>query len=93
MHLILIEVWRGACRDRVLREVLHRGSQKVDLARAILDGAATEWWFAPLDIGQQLYVPRDRNLPDPDQLIAPDTPLRVVNATLRGMREDSSHPH
>lgn len=70
----LIEVWRGADRDRVLPEVLHRGSQKVDLAQAILEETATEWWFAPLDIGQQLYVPRDGNLPDPDQLIAPDTP-------------------
>ena len=67
----LTEVWR-ADRDRIRPEVLRLGSQRAGLARLLLEEPATEWWFSPLDINMQIYMPRSGSPPDQTQFMEPN---------------------
>jgi hypothetical protein len=69
---ILTEVWRTD-RDEILKEVLQRGPQHADLARALLEEPATGW-FSSLDRVHQVWVPRDGTPPDSARLITPVQP-------------------
>ncbi len=66
-------VWR-ADHARESREVLQRGPQHADLARAILEESDTDWWFGPLDRERQVWVTQDGSPPDSAQLVPPTQP-------------------
>lgn len=70
------EVWRWGRgnRDRWLKEVLQRGAQHADLARALLEEPAAAWWFGPQNRDQQVWVPRDGTPPDPAWVGTPQNP-------------------
>ncbi len=67
------EVWR-ADRDWVLNEVLQRGRQRADLARALMEEPNTAWWFGRPDTDQQVWISRDGTPPDSARLVTPPGP-------------------
>lgn len=67
------EVWR-VDRDEMLREVMHRGPEKADLARAILAQPSAAWWYGPLDRERQVWVSRDGSPPERVRLTTPARP-------------------
>ena len=66
-------VWRA---DHIhdSEAVLQRCPQHAEFARAILREPAADWWFGPLDIAHQVWVPRDGQPPSEAQLVTPVQP-------------------
>ena len=58
----------------IVAEVLERGRVLAPLARLIVEHPGTSWWFADLDLNQQLWVAHDDASPDTRSWTPPASP-------------------
>ena len=58
----------------IVAEVLERGRVLAPLARLIVEHPGTSWWFADLDLNQQIWVAHDDASPDTRSWTPPTSP-------------------